>query len=287
MIDYRQLRKSDIVEWIKPLLQSKEYTCRRADGKFEMCKVMEAFDNPWRHINHDVGHECTYLHRQLFNIISPRTPIGQFVPRRCQECWKIVIRPQTVKQLFALEQLLLRLDWPSKCGCEKRAYTPLSEYRYGGYIYNDSIEQGIYRLDLIRGHIENDPELNGIECHLKRSCTEMEMACGDSTKWSVSDEQNRIEDLLEWLIVYDSIASHQSKHIRDKVHMRWIEWAAENGDETYLEYTGGERLYDAPVRYEKAKGTEAGSPDGETVSISPTAGEVPKGIALITTEEKK
>ena len=67
-----------------------------------------------------------------------------------------------------------------------------------------------------------------------------------------------------------------------------IEWAAENGDETYLEYTDGKPLYQPCIRYErKVEGTEAGSPDDETVSFSPTAGEVPKGIAQIQMKEDK
>ena len=81
--------------------------------------------------------------------------------------------------------------------------------------------------------------------------------------------------------------SKTATHIINSVYRRWIEWAAEHGDETYLEYTDGRPLYVPSVRYErKAEGTDAGSPDSEAVSVSPTAGEVPKGSARRKTKKK-
>jgi hypothetical protein len=177
---------------------------------------------------------------------------------------------------------------PSKCGIEKRSYTPLSKYRYGGYIYNRSYDEGIENLKRLREVLKNSKPLSDVECYLKRACTEMEMAFPNSHEWKITQEQHAIEDMLDWLLVYDIQASMVSQHILDKIHMGWVEWAAENGDETYLEYTDGNSLYPGVVKYElPVEGTEAGSPDDKTVAPSPTAGEVPKGKSQRTTKEKK
>jgi hypothetical protein len=286
-LNYWDLLKRNVVDWMQPLIENRAYSCRRADGKFVIGPTMESTNSPWHHIEYS-GSCCPYLHSHLFQVISPRTPIGQFVPRACQACWKVVIRPRTLTELLRLEELLLFLEFPTKCGIERRSYAPCSRYRYGGYIYNRSQEEGLERLGIIREYLSEDDILNGVEAYLKRACTEMELTFPDSSSWKVSKEQNDIEDMLDWLVVYDIEASHVSKHVLDSVRVTWIEWAAEIGDETYLEYTDGKPIYTPAMRYERGvEGTEAGSPDDETVSFSPTAGEVPKGMAQRTTEENE
>jgi len=189
-----------------------------------------------------------------------------------------------------MDQLLAQINWPSKCGIERRSYTPppTPGARYGAYIYNESTEQGLDRLDILRKHVDGFPELGpDVEMYLKRACTEMEMTFPDSTTWEVTDEQNRIEDLLDWLIVFDIPATHTSKHVLDKIHMGWIEWACENGDDTYLEYTDGKPLYRPAVRYErKADGTNEETPKGKTVSAGRSSPSVPKGSTRRTTKKK-
>ena len=254
---YRELRRRDVFDWMDPLLRKGTFHVRRSDGKLEHGPMYEAYTTPWHHIRNAQGAKCPYLHRLCFEI-SPRTPAGQFVPRRCQRCWKVVIRPRTLKELFALEDLLVKLDLPSKCGIERRSYSPCSKNRYGGYIYNMSPQEGTDRLKVIRELVHNDPGLGeGVDVYLKRGCTEMEMAMGRSDEWKVTDIQNEVEDYLDWLVVMDVEESGQAKHVLNKVHMTWIEWAAEIGDETYLEYTGGKPIYDPPVKYE----LEVASPD--------------------------
>jgi len=284
---YTDLRSRDIVDWLKPVIDSREYICRRGDGKFKLCEISEPTHSPWHHIDFAHGAICPYL-QKLFNTISVRTPAGQFIPRRCQSCWKIVIRPQTLKQLFALEDILERLMWPSKCGIERRSYTPTKYGRYGGYVYNMSTAEGLDRIDILRGLVDKEPFLGpDVEMYLKRACTEMEMAFPDSTTWTVSEAQKRVEDLLDWYIVFDVPSTHTATHLIDKVHMTWIEWACENGDDTYLEYTDGKPIYRPAVRYErKADGTNEETPKGKTVSAGWSSPSVPKGGARRTTKKK-
>ena len=285
---YNELLGKDVIEWVRPLLEKKVYIPRFSDGRFNMCEMGLPWETPWHHLGSQQGARCPYLHQQLFDIISERTPAGKFIPRFCQSCWKIVIRPTSLEQLFIIEGLLIRFGWPSKCGIEKRAYTPLSKNLYGGYIYNHSMDEGLGKLDVIREAISATAGLDGVKCILKRACTEMELAFPDSSTWEVTDEQNRVEDILDWMIVYDVTTPMPAHHMVDKVHKGWIEWAAQHGDETYLKYTDGKRLYPEAVRYErKVEGIKAGSPDDKTVAPSPTAGEAPKGKSQRTTKEKK
>jgi len=287
--NYWELRASDVFDWLEPVLTTGEYFCRRSDGRVQISDVRESYTSPWHHIEYSMSADCPWL-QALCLRVSPRTPIGQFVPRRCQSCWKIVIRPRTLVELFALEKVLIDLGLPSKCGIERRSYTPPKEKgsRYGGYIYSTSSEEGLERLEKIRSILSEHELLNGVESYLKRACTEFEMRFGDSSKWTVSDRQHEIENLIESLMVIDIPMSHTAKHIRDKVHMTWIEWACENGDKTYLEYTDGKPLYTPAVRYErKAEEVNADTLDSETVDLSPSAGEVPKGRVRRTTKEKK
>ena len=182
---------------------------------------------------------------------------------------------------------MVELRWPSKCGIERRSYTPCSKYRYGGYIYSRSIEEGFDRLEKIRQIVEDNPILNGIEVFFKRACTEMEMSVGPSNEWSISKEQHEVEDLIEHVMHIDIPLTYQATHVLDNLHMTWIEWAAEIGDETYLEYTDGKPLYTPAVRYErKAEGTDEVTPDSEAVSAGSSSPAVPKGSTRRKTKKK-
>jgi hypothetical protein len=274
---YDEIKSRHVVGWLKPMIDSGQLRCRRSDGKFVFGEFYESTTSPWHHIETSPGATCPMLQQRCFQV-SPLTPAGQFVPRRCQSCWKIVIRPRSLKELFALEEILERLQWPSKCGIERRSYTPCSKYRYGGYIYNRSNEEGLQRLEAIRGIIDGDPVLNGVEAYLKRGCTEMEATMGDSSKWQITPQQEYVEDMLDWLTVVDIPTSKSASHMIDHVHITWIEWACEIGDETYLEYTGGKPLYRPCVRYERGvEGTDEDTPNDESVSVGPSSRAVPKG----------
>ena len=285
---YSDLGNRDVISWVEPLISSGVIKCRVSDSKFELQNMSSPHKPPWHYIRTVIGAKCPYFHR-LFDEISPRTPAKKFVPRRCQQCWKIVIRPKTVKELFELEKLMLsKIDWPCKCGIERRSYAPLSKHRYGGYIYSTSARQGLDRLDKIRELLNENDILSGVEAYLKRGCTEMELGFPDSTKWEVSEAQNEVEDILDWYFTFDVPSSGMAPHLVDRLHMTWIEWAAENGDETYLEYTDGEPLYPPAVRYEKkVEGTNEATPDDETVSVGDSSTAVPKENTQKKTKGKK
>jgi len=220
---------------------------RDADGKIYVDE-MPAFETPWHHIYHDHFFDCNIWHRVMFDIISQQLPEGRrFVPSPCQQCWKVVIRPKTLKQLFALMTIEQSLGRPSKLGIETR---PIVCGLYGGYFYNHSLELGLECFKVVREAVNNHPDMGSdVPIILKRACTEYEMACGPSDKWVITKEQAHLETLVNKWFIRDSLLRTQSPHAIAYVHRTWIEYAYTNGDMTYLEFTGGQPVYRPVITY--------------------------------------
>jgi len=256
---YGQMVNDDIVSKLAPILQSGGYNLRLADGK--ICATFQGYgwDTPWHHIQSDVFLDCNTWHRVMFDMFSRTLPKErQFVPSCCQQCWKVVVRPKTLLGLFALLHLQIKMDRPSKCGAEIRESV---HGLYGGYFYNHSLQEGLACYEAVRKNVDETMNLGPeIVVLLKRSCTEFEMLCGPSDKWEISEEQVRIETLVNKWFVRDHTMLEQPQNVVSRVHRRWIEWAYMNGDATYLNFTEGEPLYSPYVTYhhliESGKKTE-------------------------------
>jgi hypothetical protein len=112
------------------------------------------FEEPWVHIKGN-SQPC----HELMTIALGAT----FIPSPCLDCWKTVVRPQTVKQLIALYELMEELQYPSKCGLEERDY--VFGY-YGGYFYSRSLEDGKARTREVAPLIKE--RVGDIPIYLKR-----------------------------------------------------------------------------------------------------------------------
>ena len=176
-------------------------------------------------------YECKFANMVLWDMISKKCPTP-FVPSHCQSCWKVCAKPKTFKQLSEILFLQDRQDRRAKCGIETRYYVPAL---YGAYWYTRSKEEG---LDLYK-EFKGSFEFAGVPLILKRGCTEMEIACGPSDKWEVTDWQIEIEDIARGLIVDDIVIERGYDWQRDDTLLRWMEFAEEHGDETVWEYTEG------------------------------------------------
>ncbi len=255
---YEHLKSHDVLDMLRPLLDGGSYTLRQADGKLEVKQVQASRDTPWIHVRHSLGYDCHLWNKIIFDIVVKQLPEDQkFVPRHCQGCWKVVVKPRTLQQLFNLLEMQKELDLPSKCGIEVRDSVP---GLYGGYFYNKSIEAGLECYDVVKKSMsendiltplleETDKDNRTTRLILKRACTEFEHAVGDSDKWEITTGQNAVEDLIEQYIVHDSLELRQAEHLTWNIKRRWIEWAWKNGDPTYANYTGGKPLYPAYVTY--------------------------------------
>jgi hypothetical protein len=248
---YEWLKGHDILEWLRPLWDGGGWTLNK-DGKVEMIRNMVAINTPWVHHGHTGWAKCMLWNNVMFRAVSQNigkhfADMGPFVPSGCQNCFKVVVRPQTLIQLFALDELEIRLGRPSKCGIELRESV---HGLYGGYFYNQGKDAGLECYREVRQAVDQDEGLGSdVAVILKRSCTEMEHLVGPSDQWEISEEQKVVESLIEAWTVSEKDVSEQPEPVIWNVKRRWIEWAFAHGDETYKQVTGGKSIVPGYVTY--------------------------------------
>jgi len=120
---YDLLAGSDVIDLLHELFDKYNYKLRDEDGKITG-KLSQAIDTPWIHIKPAIRsdgkpYDCYKWHKIMFNQISQKSK-KPWVPSECHQCWKVVVRPQTLEQLFGVEQMMYALDRPSKCGLRPR-----------------------------------------------------------------------------------------------------------------------------------------------------------------------
>lgn len=217
-----------------------------------------AWDYPWHHVKHTDQVDCHLWHRVMFDVVNESLPTEKkFVPSKCQECWKVVVKPKTLKQLFSLLDLQIKLDRPSKCGIETR---PGVKGHYGGYFYNRSFDEGVECYKEVRDNIKKSRILkpllkevdeNGIykRILLKRGCTEFEYLLGRSDMWSVTEEQLEMENLIEEAFYRQLSSEMQPQFVINHIHRKWIEFAWDRDDETVMQFTNGKLINPPYVTY--------------------------------------
>ena len=235
---YSEWDRFDIIERLQPLLAS-GWKMEPTTGKITPVLAIP-MKSPWWNHKPAKQKKCTLWHRVMF------THWG-FVPQGCQECWKIVVRPRTLRELFQLREVERLLDLASKCGIEVRSYTPA---HYGGYFYTNSLDEGRQVYKIVRDAVSEaiSPEVGVI---LKRGCTEMELRPGvPSILWKVTREQIELEEYIEERVAADPmLESGLPDYLINRLKKRWVAWAFSNNDQTYLDYTGGQPLHTPPVVY--------------------------------------
>jgi len=230
---------SDLVEknWSSVFIDDiKVGSCQpQADGTYKTKKVT-VVESAWAFTNmpksKTAGEVCHRIHQYMF----PKLGI---IPILCHDCFKVVVKPKTVVQLFELQKLQKKLNLPSKCGIELRNYVP---NLYGGYFYNKGIEEGRKCYELVRKRVSEriSPD---IEVLLKRGCTEFEMKHGPSDKWAIGIDQKKLEDEFNKRYVEENDTTQiQTDDAINNIKLSWIIHAANKHDKTYKELTGGELL---------------------------------------------
>ena len=101
------------------------------EGEFDRGKVrvkpqtkqIEETGHLSEHVNHGWVHTRMSGDRNCklwFDVIWDRY---RLVPRGCLGCWKIVARPQNLKQTMQLYKVQQKMNLPSKCGMDRRPYS--------------------------------------------------------------------------------------------------------------------------------------------------------------------
>jgi hypothetical protein len=238
-------------------------------------------DPPWIYTKPRENQNCHFWHKILFNIIHNQ----QKIPQACLDCWKVVVMPRNLEELIATYFMQLSLNRACKCGTEGDREN--TDRLYGGYFYNKSQEEGQECYELVKNTIatyrqwthtlfgvpvtvsfkaEGDIlpfQAGDVVCKglpkviLKRGCTEYEQNVGRSDKWEVSDEQLEEEYFAKDAFVQDNPNLKQTDHQISHVIEKWIHNAFRWGDQSYLKFTNGNRLFAPPVTYHVDKSDEA------------------------------
>lgn len=166
------------------------------------------------------------------------------ISQGCLKCYKIVMSIPTIRDLFQVLAYQKDEKITCKCGIERRKYVG-KVGKYGAYWYTPlggGIEEGRKIYSRVK-------EKFSFPLILKRGCTEFEMMYHPSSKWDeIAKERDWVttEMLLDSLFVADPMAlrveMNTPKLLEMSIIRRWVEYAFEHGDETYLDFTDNRPL---------------------------------------------
>ena len=230
---YSKLDKKDIIDRLMPTLTRGAYLIKPNGMIRPTATEAVGFNTPWLHQKHAENLKCNLWHFIMFNHWQ------WFVPSQCQECWKVVVGPRSLSELWKLKDLQWKLGMSSKCGIEAREYTAKL---YGGYFYNKGLYNGRECYKVVREAV-NDAISPDVPVILKRACTEFEMAFPKSSTWQITEEQMEIEDFLTDKVEEINNPADQPEMVRTHIKRVWIHWAYAGADPTYKEFTDGKPLY--------------------------------------------
>lgn len=243
---YDEICEIDIISPIKHLNMSIKW-------KLEP-NLSNSPERPWLNAAHCPYRDCALWHDFYFKYYK-------IVPNGCRNCWKIVLHPKNLVDLFKVYDLQKKMATPSKCGIEKRGYSGrMGRYAAFWYCPIDCGLQGARdHFEMVKKKVDHLFGMHEHNLFLKRGCTEMENftlqnRLGGSDEWDRHAESfDKVEKMLEQIFIpSNTIELHKDKtpwFIDNYVKRRWIEWAFEHNDQTYLKYTGEKPLMHTHVKY--------------------------------------
>jgi len=239
MSKYLELNARNIMQPIIQRLRSGAFEIG-TDHKLRVNEVVVP-ERPWLSVNSDPERFCNKwqdIYFKHYHIIS----------KACRNCWKVMMKPATLKEVFQIRNLQLSMDINAKVGCETRPYTG-NKNGYTAVWYaplNSGLKEGRELFSLIDAKIQALLGREGKrELILKRGCTEMEHWTSNvygigSDKWDELAQKGSFdakEMLLDTVWEMDEKVMDVPTFCNDHVTQLMIDFAFENGDLTYLEYT--------------------------------------------------
>lgn len=242
MFDYFKDSPKDIIAHLRPLFQ-RGVACVR-DGKV-LINGEDSWDVPWIYITPEGGIEEEHNCRAIcFMCAEIKFKGWSFIPIRCHSCWKVVVRPRTLKELFALHELQKEMGLWSKTGIEDRPKIPAV---YGGYFYNDTLDKARQCKVVVEKRIAADISPD-IPIYIKRGCTEYEEKFPEPRHWKIPPKQKEFEAYLDDRIILKARKAMQPDFVALNVKRKWVERAFELGQE-YRTFTGGRELHELTTTY--------------------------------------
>jgi hypothetical protein len=183
---------------------------------------------------------CQFLMHFLFRNAYAQSA----VPYGCRDCYKVKVVPRTVRELVAAWQIAKRIDCPSKWGIDLD--NRYSQDVYAGYFYASGLDIARAIFKIARDAFDVDPKLGpAVPMKIKRGCSEYEAAVGPSNRYEFPAEMEELEAYLR--------SQYRKREFAVDVYSVlgcWIDIAFRIGDDTYLDFTNGERLHPESVTYD-------------------------------------
>jgi len=172
------------------------------------------------------------------------------IPRYCFDCYKVLIEPRTVVELFKLMVVFEKLDLPGdntrKCMVENREQVPGA---YKGLIYCRSLEEAKEIVKTVNQAVSTEISEN-IPVSLKRGCSEYTSLYPNyahisqddtTTTMNYKDEWQEYENLTnqEWAVNTPPAVGHIHTPLTytaedAQAMLGWLKYAATIGDKSYL-----------------------------------------------------
>lgn len=247
---YENIRSNDVISMLEKLLIGGEYILNPDDGKIWNKKDYEGkydqpYSVPWIFTNNPPDMNCGWnldLARALDYV--------RYIPTRCFNCWKVVVRPANIQQLIATYkmQLLMVKEDPKcfcKCGIELR---DIVFGNYGAYFYANSMDEGLELYKKVRRHVDGHVN-SDVPVILKRGCTEYEFDHGPSYQWKQPDNVEVIDKIIADHCQINDFNYKQTEIIKAKIMHSWMKFAWGIGDPSIYALTAMKRMYPELVTY--------------------------------------
>jgi len=213
------------------------------NGKLCLSSPGRAWELPWIIIGNPRRKFCYHWNHVYCGMAG-------IIPRFCRfNCWKVVVKPRTLKETLSLYDTMRVLDLPSKIGADVRTYTfgP-----WAAFFYGDSLDQAKAYYAIIKPEIPNETPII-----VKRGCTEMEGLQPSNTWDDLSEDDKRLEAALDDLFEMEEMPFSQSAWAKNQTMEMWVKQAIMIGDPTAREMAETlsmdseiwERLVVCPVTY--------------------------------------
>ncbi len=213
---------------------------RDEDGQWALSKSPLSSIN-WRFGPKATPFPCTTLFGFLFRSAYDRGA----VPFGCRNCFKVQIKPRTLRELNAVVPIAEMAGHAYKAGAALSA-----RYAFGPYstlFYFDGLEQAREAYANLRQAVDAAPLLGrDVPMTIRRGCAEYEAHCGPSDRFTFAQELEAVEATLTTRL--RSTAGPAAAHPH-AVFMHWLKVAFQIGDDTYRDFTGGRPLQPAAVDY--------------------------------------
>ncbi len=188
---------------------------------------------------------CLFLNAFLFKVAYAES----CVPFGCKECYKVRVIPKTLRQLMALKSIQEKVECRSKSGVE--VDRPMTQNFYSCFFYCIGLDRARKIYKIVREAVNNDPKLGSeIPVCIKRGCTHFEIKCGPSDKYEFRPELPELEKYLDSRFKSTQKISGDEMQKNLSTFNLWIQTSYRIGDDTYLDFTGGKRLYPKSVVYD-------------------------------------